>query len=581
MRIDSAGNVGIGKAPTVGLDVAGQIRTDSSIVLSNGSLATPALNFGAGTGTDTNTGIYHPADNTIGVVINGSETARFTGTSFAAQAMSTVTLSTATITAGQGTAGAPSYTFNGDGDTGVYSPAANTVAVTTGGSERMRIDSAGNVGIGTAADASYKLDVTNDSRFRNALFVTPATSGLGTIRLTTDAGQSYIQSGSNTGSSSNKLYFTGIFGVNTTMVADMVNQRVRIGGGTDPTVALDVTGQIKTDNSILLGNGSAAAPSMTFTSDTNTGIYRNAENELSLSTDGAERLRVGLSEQRMYFGEAGGAYTSFAKDNITIGQGRTGNDFAYLDLVGDISNTDYGLRLLRGNVGSNSGSELSHRGTGNLTINASDAAPILFQTQSLERLRITSDGNVGVGTASPGSYKLNVNGNTNVTGDLNVTGNITGSSSVMPAGSITAYGGSSAPTGWLLCNGSAVSRTTYAALFTAISSNYGNGDGVNTFNVPNIGDRFPIGKGSDVSSNTLGYTSGSKTHTLTTAEIPSHSHTQQRITAGYAASFNSNEEVFSVSRDNGIEPFTTGSAGGGGAHNNMPPYIVVNYIIKT
>lgn len=66
---------------------------------------------------------------------------------------------------------------------------------------------------------------------------------------------------------------------------------------------------------------------------------------------------------------------------------------------------------------------------------------------------------------------------------------------LLPAGVIAPYAGSTAPTGWLACDGSAVSRTTYSALFTALSTTWGVGDGVTTFNVPDLRGRSPIGDG--------------------------------------------------------------------------------------
>jgi microcystin-dependent protein len=92
------------------------------------------------------------------------------------------------------------------------------------------------------------------------------------------------------------------------------------------------------------------------------------------------------------------------------------------------------------------------------------------------------------------------------------------------------YAGSSAPTGWLLCNGAAVSRTTYADLFTAISTTFGTGDGSTTFNLPDCTGRVIAGKEaaatrltsavSGVDGATLGSASGSQSHTLTIPELP-------------------------------------------------------------
>lgn len=86
------------------------------------------------------------------------------------------------------------------------------------------------------------------------------------------------------------------------------------------------------------------------------------------------------------------------------------------------------------------------------------------------------------------------------------------------AGTIVAYGGAAAPTGWLLCDGSAVSRTTYAALFTAIGTTFGVGDGSTTFNLPDLRDRFPLGKSG---TKALGSSGGALAHTHTG---PSHTH---------------------------------------------------------
>src|SRR6056300_82416 len=86
-------------------------------------------------------------------------------------------------------------------------------------------------------------------------------------------------------------------------------------------------------------------------------------------------------------------------------------------------------------------------------------------------------------------------------------GSTGGGAELIPSGTIVAYGAASAPTGWLLCDDSAVSRTTYARLFAVIGTGYGTGDGSTTFNVPDLRDKVPLGKGTN--NSTLGTTTGS------------------------------------------------------------------------
>ena len=147
---------------------------------------------------------------------------------------------------------------------------------------------------------------------------------------------------------------------------------------------------------------------------------------------------------------------------------------------------------------------------------------------------------------------------------------------IIPAGTINMFGGSTAPTGWLICNGNAVSRTTYSGLFSIIGTTYGTGDGSTTFNLPNLKGKVVVGLDSgDTSFDALGETGGEKTHTLTIDEIPSHTH---NLNGTKALAGGSSYEWYDNPSTNKLP---TGAKGGGGSHNNLQPYITLNYIIKT
>jgi microcystin-dependent protein len=143
------------------------------------------------------------------------------------------------------------------------------------------------------------------------------------------------------------------------------------------------------------------------------------------------------------------------------------------------------------------------------------------------------------------------------------------SNSSVPTGTVMSFAGSSAPTGWLLCDGSAINRTTYANLFTAIGSTYGSGNGSTTFNLPDLRGRTIFGvdnmggtsanrlttTGGVSANNTLGATCGAQSITLTTPNLPTHNHTftgDQSTTSSNSHTHDYQDAYFAESLSGGV-----------------------------
>lgn len=166
-------------------------------------------------------------------------------------------------------------------------------------------------------------------------------------------------------------------------------------------------------------------------------------------------------------------------------------------------------------------------------------------------------------------------------------------SALLPGDIVTS--GATTRAGALLCDGSAVSRTTYAALFAAISTAYGVGDGSSTFNVPDFRGRTPIGAGtgSGLTARSLGQTGGEETHVLTAGESGTTAHTHSitgtaSLTVRYGINQGGSQRVCGSDDNTGdlaLSGAVTGLSAGaatpasGTAHNNMQPFGVVNYFI--
>lgn len=199
-----------------------------------------------------------------------------------------------------------------------------------------------------------------------------------------------------------------------------------------------------------------------------------------------------------------------------------------------------------------------------------------------------------------------------------------------PPGVVHEYAGTVLPPGYLWADGSAVSRVTHARLYAALggaSSPWGQGDGSTTFNVPSRKGRVGVGRDAvQTEFDTLAETGGAKTHTLSVAEMPSHSHTQDAhghtqashnhevsgnpshafLTSNGNIAVNGTQRAFPATGTSAYFVYapasgteveehsmtsvapainnataTNQNTGGGGAHNNLQPYVVMNYIVKT
>ena len=141
--------------------------------------------------------------------------------------------------------------------------------------------------------------------------------------------------------------------------------------------------------------------------------------------------------------------------------------------------------------------------------------------------------------------------------------------------------------GWLKCDGRSLSRTTYAALFAVIGTSFGSVNG-SSFNLPDCRGRVlgTVGAGSGLTNRSLGDSVGAETHTLTTGEMPSHSHTSNAV-GGTVGLITANGANTAINVDSSpVEPnlyaapaaLTINNAGGGGAHNNMQPTMFIGNV---
>jgi len=229
---------------------------------------------------------------------------------------------------------------------------------------------------------------------------------------------------------------------------------------------------------------------------------------------------------------------------------------------------------------------------------------------------------LGNGTSAPTFVAPSTSGN--LLTSNGTTWASTAPAAQMPTGALMPYAGATAPTGYLLCDGSSVSSTSYLALHAVISNTYGGtaytGAGALSFNLPDLRGRLPMGAGTGTGLNasgtgapsgtaqtgrTRGQWLGEETHALLTAEMPSHSHTANTGSAGshshtmaagitlastglaspLLGSTSGSQYIFAssgtITNTVADHQHTITAEGGGGRHAIIPPVVVLNYIIKT
>ena len=172
---------------------------------------------------------------------------------------------------------------------------------------------------------------------------------------------------------------------------------------------------------------------------------------------------------------------------------------------------------------------------------------------------------------------------------------------LVPIGTVHLFAGVAPPGGWFVCNGAAVSRTTYSALFAQLGAYWGNGDGVSTFNIPNFINRVPVGYGTGASWG-FGSYAGESSHQLSIAEMPGHDHGWSQSPHDHGTHAHNLNGPVPIGAGNtlasGNQWLLGGSTtdaqrvppananinfvgqGGWQAHNNMQPFGVLYYIIK-
>jgi hypothetical protein len=398
MRIDAIGNVGIGTtSPTDALHVIGNVRGTRLFGVLGGLTASRAL------ATDA-------TGNAIVSAVTATQLGYLSTTSSDIQTQLNARVSTGAVaTLSVGTAALPGVTFTGRTNTGIYSPAANIVGISTSGAEKVRIDALGNVGIGIAAPTD-PLHVAGNIRGTRLLGVL---GGLTASRaLTTDA--------------------TG-----NTVVSAVTDTQLGYVSGVTSAIQTQLNTKYEAGNTLVANAGLATSPGLTFTGrTTNTGIFSPAANVIAFSTSGTEDVRIdalgnvgirttapqdalhvvgNIIANGITVDSLTATSANLVIEDIAVG---TANVLLGTDPDGLLRGTTVGLSANGDAIylpaGSAATPSLAFSGNVATGLFVPAANVLCVSTTGSERLRVTATGNVGIGTSAP-TDPLHVVGNARAT----------------------------------------------------------------------------------------------------------------------------------------------------------------------
>lgn len=376
-----------------------------------------------------------------------------------------------------------------------------------------------------------------------------------------------------------KLTYSSLNGIPLTFIPSTHGVSHSI-GGTDPIPLLSVT-------------SSGLAPALPATGGT-TKWFRGDGSYIGIPgvTTAAPGLTPTLPGVTNKYFRADGNYTVFTSSDVISALGFTPSSLAVPALVAPGSGAGQQTQVyLRGDdtwqpvpvqpmsYTADVGDIVEYSGTGAIPAGwgACDGSAISRTTYAALFAQVGTTYGVG-----DGSSTFNIPGPTSVPVLANDT-------RLMPTGSVIQFSVATAPAGWLNCDGASYPTATYPALFAVLAYTYG-GSGAN-FNVPDARGRstIGIGTGSGLTARTLAATGGEESHQLSSAEMPSHTHTQNphshiyRLISGAGSTFNvtSGTILFNDSASTGSTTATNQNTGGDGVHNNLQPFLVLNFIIKT